>query len=274
MIDRSTLKGIPFIFQSFKLYQYLTFQPKLALAQWRDRRNPRDAAGVPLPPAKLRFRVHGGLDVESFLRNGEAITADLRKLLRGIDRDFYSFRRVLDFGCGSGRVLRNLSDVPASCELHGTDIDSELIEWCRANLSWARFSINPPLPPSPYSDAHFDFLYAISVFTHLDENYQSSWLKELARIAQPGAILILTVHGKNGYRTLSPLEQKRVESEGFLFLAGATGKLKLDGLPDFYQNAYQTREYIDRAWPKELEVLQYVERGVNNHQDAVILRRR
>lgn len=273
MIDRADLKSIPILYRSVQLYRYLTFQPRLAAAALRDRLRSPVRDGLPIPPAKLRYRVHGGLDPEGFLRNGRTITRNIRELLASVGRDLGSFEAALDFGCGSGRILRNLIAAPDSLSLHGTDIDPELVEWCRDNLPGVDWSTNSPLPPTGYEDRSFDLIWAISVFTHLDEDYQDAWLDELARIARPGAILILSIHGEHVYRTLAPSEQERLREHGFLFLQGATGRLKLDGLPDFYQSAYHTREYIERAWTGNFEVLRYAERAINDHQDAVVLRR-
>lgn len=267
MIDRAALKAIPLIYRPVQLYRYLMFQPKLAAAvlrDWQDRHNNADG---PVPPAKLRYRVHGALDKEGFLRNGRVIARNIEELLALTGRTFYSFERILDFGSRSARVLRNFADAPPSCQLYGTDIDRELVSWCERRLPGIHWSLNGALPPAPFASETFDLIYSISVFTHLDEEFQHAWLRELSRIARPGAILVLTVHGERVYRTLTPSEQKRLHSSGFLFLSGATGRLKLDGLPDFYQTAYHTREYIAREWTQDFELLQYVERAINDHQD-------
>ena len=92
--------------------RYLRFQQQLAVARlrdWRDRQNP---AHTPVPPAKLRHRVHGSLDKESYLKAGEALARNIRDLCAIAGRDVYSFERILDFGCGCGRVLRNFQDAP------------------------------------------------------------------------------------------------------------------------------------------------------------------
>ncbi|MEA3015557.1 MAG: hypothetical protein QOI38_279 [Sphingomonadales bacterium] len=271
MISRAALKRIPGARRAAQFLRYLGHKPKLALAAVADRRRSGDEG--PLPSAKLRYRVHGGLRAEDFVKAGENIARDLDRMLAPMGRTVYSFEDVLDFGCGSGRVLRNFASPPPSCRIHGTDIDPELVAWCRDNLPWARFTLNNPTPPSPFADASFDFIYSISVFTHLDEEYQHAWLAELKRIARPGAILVLTVHGEHVYRQLPPDDLAKLEAHGFLFAVGATGKLKLDGLPDFYQSAYHTRAYVEREWARYFELVDYVPRGVQDHQDAVVLRR-
>ena len=273
MINRESLKAIKPILTSYHVYKYIMFQQKLAIARlrdWKDRQNP---AQINVPPAKLRHRVSGSLDKESFLQIGEILAQNIRELCAIVDRDIYSFERVLDFGCGPGRVILNFKDVPASCQIYGTDIDSELIRWCKEYLPHFRWSINGYQPPLPFADNTFDLIYAISVFTHLNEKFQHSWLRELRRVAKPGATIILTVHGEYCINMLPSSYQSQIHSYGFMFVTDATGRLKIDKLPDFYQTAYHTQEYIHREWSTYFDVIHYLERGINNHQDAVILRK-
>jgi SAM-dependent methyltransferase len=274
MIDRATLKTITPLRKAYWLYKYLLFRPQLAAAMFRDWRNRQDPSNGSIPPAKLRYRVHGSLDEESFLMVGRVLSENICNLLASVGWDIYTFKHVLDFGCGSGRVLRYFLNVPASCQLYGTDIDPEAIGWCERNMPGVQWSTNGYMPPTPFQDNTFDLIYAISVFTHLDEPLQGAWLGELQRIAKLGAILILTVHGQHVYRTLSPSEQDVIRSRGFLYTTGATGCLKLDGLPDFYQYAFHASEYIDREWSKYFEILCHLDRAINDHQDAVLLRKR
>lgn len=273
MINRESLKAIKPIYTSYSVYRYLEFHLKLTIARLRDWVDSKDPAYTPVPPAKLRHRVHRRLDKVSFLQTGRILAQNIRDLCAMVDRDIYSFEHILDFGCGSGRVIRNFQDAPASCRLYGTDIDSELVNWCEEYLPHIQWSTNGYHPPLPFADNTFDLIYAISVFTHLNEEFQHEWLRELRRIAKPGATIILTVHGEYCINKLAPSYQNQIHSSGFMFSTGATGRLKLDKLPDFYQTAYHTQEYIRRVWSAYFDVVRYIERGINNHQDAVVLRK-
>jgi len=99
------------------------------------------------------------------------------------------------------------------------------------------------------------------------------WLSELRRIASPGGILILSVSGEKSRSTWDFPEQDkpRLLEKGIIFYVTQTGRYKSDGLPDFYQHTVHTKEYVIKEWSKYFNILSYVEAGINNHQDAVIL---
>ena len=82
--------------------------------------------------------------------------------------------------------------------VHGTDIDAEIIGGCGRTFPWA-YQVAPHTPRSHIPDHHFDLVINHSVFTHLDEHHQNLWLAELQRIAEPGALLLLTIKGQSSW---------------------------------------------------------------------------
>lgn len=227
-----------------------------------------------VPPASLRYRVHGSVDVGSFLGNGKRCAQDVRSALEEVGEDFGSFGSVLDFGCGCGRTLLWLADPEdrsRPARLHGTDIDAEAVRWCQDNLTHAMFGANGALPPLRYPTGSFDLVYAISVFTHLDEERQFLWLDELRRVTRPGGVVLLTVHGEHARNALAAEDAAEVERDGFKFVV--SGNMR-GFFPDWYQNAFHTKGYVLGRYPEYFDVVDYLPRGMNGHQDVVVLRRR
>lgn len=128
--------------------------------------------------------------------------------------------RILDWGCGPGRIIRHLAELePGLSEIHGTDYNPSSIAWCSNNLPGITFNLNSLEAKLPYSDNYFDAIYGISIFTHLSENMHHEWLAELKRILKPGGLLFLTMHGRSFRVKLSPSERTRFD-EGQLIVRG------------------------------------------------------
>lgn len=248
----------------------------IVLHSLSERLFPPPSVGLPLPPPGLRYRV-GSIARQDFLDIGRNCARDLKNHIQSLGKEIGSFDRVLDFGCGSGRVLRHLCDLPETCRLYGSDIDPEAIAWCRSHLLRGHFAVNGPVPPLAFASESFDLIYALSVFTHLNEDYQRAWLAELARVAKPGGVVMLTTNGTytQGLNfqegLLSSKEMQDLRSNGFLFKVVETGRLKSDGLPDFYQIAFHTSDYVTRVWANYFTVRHYAERGMDGYQDLVVL---
>ncbi len=233
-----------------RIYRWLLFRHVDA----KDRRAGRNGS---LPPAELRYRVSSTPDAENFVTVGKTCAADIQSALQKVGHDVGSFSRILDFGCGCGRTLIHLAEFAPNAQINGADIDGKAIEWCKQHLSFAEFNLSNESPPLNYPDKTFDFVYAISVFTHLNEDYQFRWLEELRRITKPGAILLLTV------------DSSLVGDQQFVFQRSYE-----DGLfPAWYQNAFHSRDYVFTNFAKYFNVLDYLPRGMNAHQDVVVLQK-
>lgn len=156
------------------------------------------AVSPPLPPDALLQRGGGAATAGGFLRQGREIRdAIVRSLPEGYD---FRGRRVLEFGCGIGRVLRHFVEEAERAEFWGCDIDDACITWLRQNyppsFQWFTNSSAPALSvPSGY----FDLVYAVSVFTHLTAEQWEPWLLELRRVLKPDGLAILTFHNRVAY---------------------------------------------------------------------------
>src|SRR5262245_46001774 len=129
--------------------------------------------GLPVPSSRVAALV-GHTTADAFLESGREIAACIREVLGRHRLSPEGFGRLLDFGCGSGRVIRNWQSL-ADTEVHGCDYNPELAGWCERNLAFARFRTNGLWPPLSYPAEHFDFVYSFSVFTHLHAELPLPW---------------------------------------------------------------------------------------------------
>lgn len=149
-----------------------------------------------LPPRDLAARILGVPSDEHTLDEYEQSGRASRDAILGLLPDDFELtgQRVLDFGCGTGRVLRHfLADFP-TCEYWACDIHEESVAWCKANLPAHAF-VSRGDPPLPLEDGQFDLIYAIAVFTHISVNW-AEWLVELHRLLRPGGLLVATFHSR------------------------------------------------------------------------------
>lgn len=151
--------------------------------------------GLPLPPNQLMFLVQGTGNVREFLMDGRTTALEVMTVLEANGVEIATLNKILDFGCGCGRVIRHFHAVTRS-QLHGTDYNREAIDWCRRKLGFGQFEVNGLVPPLPYMKEEFDLVYALSVFTHLPESLQVAWMSELCRVLKPGGHLLMTTHGE------------------------------------------------------------------------------
>jgi ubiquinone/menaquinone biosynthesis C-methylase UbiE len=127
-------------------------------------------------------------------------------------------RAIYEWGCGPARVARQLPDVfGQDVELYVSDYNPETIEWCQKNVPHVQFFQNGLHPPLPYPDNKFDFIFGISVFTHLSESNCLSWAHELYRVLRPGGILLITTDSDSAYEIeMLPAERKKYDTDGIL----------------------------------------------------------
>ena len=120
-----------------------------------------------------------------------------------------AYESVLDFGCGCGRVARQLiQQRPRPARYLGVDLHGGMVEWCRENLSphapGFRFEhhdiynvgLNPDgtdrVLPLPTGDDEFSLVEAVSVFTHSMQDQAEHYLREAARVLRPDGYLHTT----------------------------------------------------------------------------------
>jgi SAM-dependent methyltransferase len=231
----------------------------------------RKAAGQPLPPVKKIYAVIGAGPPGSAAFRYAFVGQQTYDMILAVllANDVTVDGDVLDFGCGSGRVIRWWRDHGTGAVV-GSDYNPHLVEWCRTHLRGFEFAVNGVDPPLDHPDGRFALVYAMSVFTHLDEPRQRSWLAELRRVTAPDGHLVVTTHGTRFWNALTPDERSR-------FAGGETVIHMADSrvgsnIYSTFQSGENFRALVDEAG---LKVVDYIPWGAfgGRGQDLWLLRR-
>jgi ubiquinone/menaquinone biosynthesis C-methylase UbiE len=230
---------------SFQDLAYLAYRPGEDFVRPRAGAAPASPGDeLPVPPRELwlgyDYPVHGAVHVKTML-----------DLAYASGLAFVPGDRILDLGCGAGRMIRHLRELADRCEIWGMDISAEHIFWCKENLSPPfHFATNTKVPHLPFEDRSFRFIYCGSLFTHIDD-LADAWLLELRRILAPEGRLYVTIHDnhtiesfeRGGYDT-TPLGMQMRASETFQQARETFGMISIgrDNLSQvFYDAGYFTR---------------------------------
>lgn len=223
--------------------------------------------GLPTPPPYLLVKVAGTASLDWFYESGRSAEQSIRRVLESCGERVEDLHSMLDFGCGCGRVVRRWHALTRT-RVCGTDYNPTPIEWCRHHLPFAHCQVNALSPPLSYANDEFEFVYALSIFTHLTETLQQLWMNELRRILGPGGLLLLTTHGEYYVNQLTPAERRRFEANELVIRYEEQAGLNLCA-------AFCSETYVRTRLARGFEVLRFIPVGAegNPHQDLYLLRK-
>jgi SAM-dependent methyltransferase len=126
--------------------------------------------------------------------------------------------KVLEIGCGLGRVAFALRYILTRGSYEGFDIAKDKVDFLAGSFharfpnftfSWADISntyynpsgkIRPSNYEFPYPDAHFDIVFAASVFTHMLPENTARYFMETSRVLNRGGRCLFSFFILDNYR--------------------------------------------------------------------------
>ncbi|MBL8629140.1 MAG: class I SAM-dependent methyltransferase [Rhodospirillaceae bacterium] len=238
---------------------------------------------APFPPYDRMLITTGLSEPRDFASHGYDI---LKALSAASPQPLASFHDVLDFGVGAGRLARMFKGFRG--RYTGIDVDGRNVAWVASALNYVKAIHTKPRKSLPFADGQFDLVISVSVFSHMSEKDHLFYLNEMARIAKPGAVIMLTTHGERAlhraqtepavFKMLQVSEGavKKAHTElsqgGFRFIRQWRGHL--NSLFYAYGITFISSAYIHRVWAKFFDVLDICSGAIHDFQDVVVLRKR
>ncbi len=156
-------------------------------------------------------RRHGGWAVDEFLATG---AEPVDEVLRLLDEEGLSLgERVLDFGCGAGRLSNALA--AHAKDVVGIDIAQSMIDKANAinqhpdRVSFVAYDGHR----MPFDDESFDGVVSLISIQHSPPVVQLACLVELQRVVRPGGVLVFQIPTRPGKPPELPTEAMRARIE-------------------------------------------------------------
>src|SRR4029434_1034283 len=249
---------------------------------WRERvvrrlRHGCDDPSIPRLPDRQVQRSFVGMFGLQALSHAWVVYRVIKARCLEFGQPLSSETRLLDFGCGWGRIIRFFMKDVRGDNLVGVDVDPDIVQVCRATLHEGRYEVVAQAPPTVLPSAFFDVIYAYSVFSHLAEPTHLQWVREFARVLKPGGLVFATTQKRSfieyantlrgdedhpWLRSLAtafrPMETVLAQYDRGEFVYSPTGG---GGVRDasFYGDAVVPEHYVAQHWPPDLEILSFDE---------------
>ena len=132
-------------------------------------------------------------DLDEFFATGREEIAEALEYLAGLGLEIHK-GRVLDFGCGAGRLTQALAGEFGQAV--GVDISYSMVECARQHNKHGdrcHFVVNTSDDLAQFDDASFDFIYTIITLQHCPPEATTRYIAEFFRVLRPGGVALFQV---------------------------------------------------------------------------------
>ncbi len=271
---------------SYALFRELDADVWAVLLSQQYERYPNIRALLPSMPAASLQEQWNGCSGTALMSQSKAFYVKLRSRFERTGARVLPSARVLDFGCGWGRLTRFLARDVEPGLLFGCDPVNEILDVCRAGRVPAVVARSDFQPQRLPFDEQFDLVFAFSVFTHLSEAAHERCLRAIHESLAPGGIVILTIRPPayiEQCELMQPLRELVQHDEAllarprYLFVSHAAvpthPQYRGDGQID-YGETVVTMSYVRERWSAQFELLEVDLIVEDPYQVMLTLRRR
>lgn len=129
----------------------------------------------------------------------EQLTASFLQIFAAMVQERFGATRnldlkILDYGCGWGRILRMMPYFVTPSNVYGTDPLQQSLDLCRETGVKAKLQLCDFIPrAAPFPGVKFDIAYAFSVFTHTSKEVSSAILDVVRQSISDKGLFVITV---------------------------------------------------------------------------------
>jgi hypothetical protein len=168
-----------------------------------------------------------------------------------------SFRSVLDWGAPSGIVSAYLPRFLSAAQIAKVD----------------DVRSTDAMPATGLTAGSFDLVLGFAALTQLTPDAQNVWLEEMHRLLQPGGYLVVGVYGTLLLPFLTaPTMLSELDTHGIVHAAAAQPIIGEHQEPS-KRATYQTKQYALQTYARWFDVVNYVDGGLDDLMDLIILRK-
>ena len=102
--------------------------------------------------------------------------------------------KILEFAAGYGRVARHAHTVFSGCQYTASDIHPEAVEFLKLNFD-VESILSTHEPEDLGIGGDYDFIFVLSLFSHLPDISFARWLKTLYSMLSNRGVLLFTANG-------------------------------------------------------------------------------
>jgi len=240
--------------------------------------------GVPFPSSREMLTVGGETDLRIFLSIGYECFKSIRRFL---PTDINNTAKVLDFGVGCARTMRHFYREVKNFECYGCDVDKNAIDYLESSIQFIKASVTNNLPPLHYKEHYFDFVYSISVFTHLDRSAFIRWINEISRILKKGGIFEISLHGSKAFEIIEnqpdrrsllginknefELNKEKYQTEGYIWIKQPVCSDDID--TSQFGISFISQACFKKIISPHFTLIDYFEGEIGGWQDLAILKK-
>jgi SAM-dependent methyltransferase len=211
--------------------------------------------------------------VAAYQSNAVKFVGILENALSAVGKSWADVERVLEIGCGYGRIVRVLREHVPPSKIYVSDVIDEA-----ANFSAAELGVNKmPLLEKVQGgyDEFFDLIYMLGVYIHMPMDFMRKHIELVSKALKPSGLFVFTTQGPISAQNAEQYSQywldkkivlQDLETNGYLFQ-------KYPHYYDQYGMAWHTEDYVRETIQNAKIPLRFIRYGpaeYGGHSDVFV----